>query len=105
MFVTDDVAAREGGRLVRSAQVQRDSLAPCRCGRRLAVNLKAPHAKQLIAWETTNLVANADLAALRRTGDDQAVSQQDEHAIDGQAEVARWRLLLPASQNLRDLRP
>ena len=68
------------------------------------MNLKAADAEQLIAWETTNPVANADLAALRRTGDYQAVSLQDEHAIDGQAEVARRRILLPASQNLRDLR-
>src|SRR5215510_4219593 len=64
LFVTDDITARERD-LVRPAQVQRDSLSPCRRRHRLVMNLKAANAEQLVSWKRADPVAEAEFAALR----------------------------------------
>ena len=68
------------------------------------MNLKAAHAEQLIPWKRANPVAEAELAALRRARDDQAVSLEHEHPIHRQPEVAGRRRFRPAPHDLRDLR-
>ena len=84
------MAARDLGAL-GTGEIHRHALSPTGAVDGFAVDLQAAHAKKMIAGQAAHLLADFDLAAQRRAGDDHAVPLQDEGAVDGQAEVTARR--------------
>ena len=101
LLVANDLAALDGGAL-GAGEIHRDALAPAGALDRLAMHLQAAHAEQIVAGQAAHLLADFDLAAERRAGDDDAMALQDEGAVDRQAKVAGRRGVIGGFQRLGD---
>src|SRR5688572_5939055 len=84
-FVANDVTSRDVG-AVGTGQIHRYALSPTGDVDRFAMNLQTANAEQMVSGQTAHLFANFDFTAQGRTGDDDAVSLEDEGAINRKAE-------------------
>ena len=92
-FLVANHLAAFDGRALRAGEIHGDALAPAGALDGLAVHLQAAHAKKIVARQTAHLLADFDLAAERRAGDDDAMALEHEGAVDRQAEIAARRRL------------
>ena len=86
-LVGEDVAAREI-EFFGAGEIERDALAEPGALDRLGMHLDRAHAHFVARGQHAELLADVDLGAHRGAGDDDAVSLDDEGAIERQAEDA-----------------
>jgi hypothetical protein len=89
-LMTNHLAALNGSAF-GTGQIHGDPLTPTGALDGLTVHLQAAHAKEMVAGETTHLRTDANLAAERRAGDDDAMALEHEGSIHRQTKVTAWR--------------